>query len=129
MLVADTGREAPADGVRFYRAAGWDEAALEHYKARFGGFGKAVHALPDSYRRVVDGEELTIGAHRWRAVIGRGHSPEHLCLYGPQLQAADLRRPGAAAHQLQRLGVPHRAGRRSAARLARVARGDRRTGQ
>ncbi len=86
MLVADTGREAPADGVRFYRAAGWDEAALEHYRARFGGFGKAVHALPDSYRRVIDGEEITIGAHRWRAVIGRGHSPEHLCLYEPGLQ-------------------------------------------
>jgi glyoxylase-like metal-dependent hydrolase (beta-lactamase superfamily II) len=86
MLVADTGREAPADGVRFYHAAGWDEAALEHYKARFGGFGKAVHALPDSYRRVVESEELVIGEHRWRAVIGRGHSPEHLCLHCPELK-------------------------------------------
>ena len=86
MLVADTGREAPADGVRFYRAAGWDEAALEHYKARFGGFGKAVYRLPDSYRRLVDGEELDIGGRSWRAVVGRGHSPEHLCLYCPQLQ-------------------------------------------
>jgi glyoxylase-like metal-dependent hydrolase (beta-lactamase superfamily II) len=87
MLVADTGREAPVDGVRFYRSAGWDDAALEHYKARFGGFGKAVHALPDSYRRVVDGEELMIGGTLWRAVIGRGHSPEHLCLYAPDLTA------------------------------------------
>jgi len=86
MLVADTGREAPADGVRFYRAAGWDEEALERYRARFGAFGKAVHALPDSYRRVVDGEELDIGGLSWQAVIGRGHSPEHLCLYCPQLK-------------------------------------------
>ena len=85
MLVADTGREAPADGVRFYRAAGWDDAALEHYRARFGGFGKAVYALPDSYRRVVDGEELAIGGRTWRAVVGRGHSPEHLCLHCPEL--------------------------------------------
>ena len=84
MLVADTGREAPADGVRFYRAAGWDEAALEHYRARFGGFGKAVHALPDSYRRVQDGEDVAIGEHVWHAVVGRGHSPEHLCLYAPE---------------------------------------------
>jgi glyoxylase-like metal-dependent hydrolase (beta-lactamase superfamily II) len=86
MLVADTGREAPADGVQFYRAAGWDDEALEHYKARFGGFGKAVYTLPDSYRRIVDGEELTIGGRVWRAVIGRGHSPEHLCLYCPELK-------------------------------------------
>jgi len=86
MLVADTGREAPADGVRFYHAAGWDDSALEHYRARFGGFGKAVYALPDSYRRVVDGEELRIGGRAWRAVVGHGHSPEHLCLHCPELQ-------------------------------------------
>jgi glyoxylase-like metal-dependent hydrolase (beta-lactamase superfamily II) len=85
MLVADTGREAPQDGLRFYHAAGWGGDALEHYKARFGGFGKAVYTLPDSYRRIVDGEELSIGGRTWRAVIGRGHSPEHLCLYCPEL--------------------------------------------
>lgn len=86
MLVADTGREAPADGVRFYHTAGWDDAALEHYRARFGGFGKAVYALPDSYRRVTDDEEIMIGGRVWRAVVGRGHSPEHLCLHCPDLQ-------------------------------------------
>jgi glyoxylase-like metal-dependent hydrolase (beta-lactamase superfamily II) len=86
MLVADSGREAPADGVRFYRAAGWDADALENYRARFGAFGKAVYALPDSYRRVIDREELDIGGRRWQAVIGRGHSPEHLCLYSPELK-------------------------------------------
>jgi glyoxylase-like metal-dependent hydrolase (beta-lactamase superfamily II) len=86
MLVADTGREAPPDGVHFYRAAGWDEVALAGYKARFGGFGKAVYALPDSYRRIVDGEELRIGARVLRAVVGRGHSPEHLCLHCEELK-------------------------------------------
>jgi len=86
MLVADTGREAPLDGVRFYRAAGWDEDALENYRTRFGAFGKAVYALPDSYRRIVGGEVLDIGGRRWQAVTGRGHSPEHLCLYCPQLK-------------------------------------------
>src|ERR1700733_1313842 len=86
MLVADTGREAPPDGGHFYRAAGWDEVALAGYKARFGGFGKAVYALPDSYRRIVDGEELRIGARVWRAVVGRGHSPEHLCLHCEELK-------------------------------------------
>jgi len=86
VLVADTGREAPADGVRFYHAAGWDEAALAQYRARFGGFGKAVYALPDSYRRVVDGETLTIGGRSWQGVVGRGHSPEHLCLYCQELK-------------------------------------------
>jgi glyoxylase-like metal-dependent hydrolase (beta-lactamase superfamily II) len=86
MLVADTGREAPEDALRFYRSAGWDAEALEHYKSRFGGFGRMMYALPDSYRRVNDGEDIVIGGRIWRAVIGRGHSPEHLCLYCPELQ-------------------------------------------
>jgi len=86
MLVADTGREAPPDAVRFYHAAGWEADAIEHYKARFGGFGKMVYALPDSYRRVADSMELVIGGRTWHAVIGRGHSPEHLCLHCPELR-------------------------------------------
>ena len=85
MLAADTGREPPAEAVRFYRAAGWDEEAIEDYKARFGGFGKHIHALPDSFRRISDGEEIAVGGRTWRAVIGRGHSPEHLSLHCPQL--------------------------------------------
>jgi glyoxylase-like metal-dependent hydrolase (beta-lactamase superfamily II) len=86
MLVADTGREAPPDALRFYHAAGWDEQALGSYKARFGGFGKAVYTLPDSFRRIVDGEDIVIGDHSWRAVVGRGHSPEHLCLHSAELR-------------------------------------------
>jgi glyoxylase-like metal-dependent hydrolase (beta-lactamase superfamily II) len=86
MLVADTGREAPTDALRFYKACGWKTPTLENYKARFGGFGKMVYALPDSYHRVSAGDEIVIGEHRWRAVIGRGHSPEHLCLYCPELR-------------------------------------------
>jgi glyoxylase-like metal-dependent hydrolase (beta-lactamase superfamily II) len=86
MLVADTGREAPTDALDFYRAAGWDARALEHYKARFGDFGRGVYTLPDSYRRVTHADELVIGDYRWRAVVGMGHSPEHLCLHCPELK-------------------------------------------
>jgi len=86
LLAADTGREAPEDGLEFYRAAGWGQEALENYAARFGGFGKALHALPDSFRRIVEGETLTIGGRDWRVVTGAGHSPEHACLYCPELK-------------------------------------------
>lgn len=86
VLVADTGREAPEDGVKFYRAAGWDEDALDSYKVRFGGFGKAVSRLPDSYRRIADGDVIEIGGRSWRLVSGNGHSPEHICLWQEQLK-------------------------------------------
>jgi len=85
MLVADTGREAPAEALRFYHAAGWSPEWIEHYQSRFGSFGRAVSTLPDSYRRIVDGEELEINGRTWLAVVGRGHSPEHLCLHCPEL--------------------------------------------
>lgn len=86
MLAADTGREAPEDGVRFYRRAGWSEEAIENYRARFGSFGKDMYAMPDSFRRLCDGERFTIGAHEWCVVVGTGHSPEHACLYCPELK-------------------------------------------
>ncbi len=86
MLVADTGREAPEDGVRFYRRAGWDEDQIETYRSRFGGFGKMIYQLPDSYRRIADGDRFRIGAHEWQVVVGTGHSPEHACLYCPDLK-------------------------------------------
>ena len=86
MLAADTGREAPEDGLRFYRAAGWNQESLDSYATRFGGFGKSMHALPDSFRRLVDGEEIRIGDNLWRIVVGNGHSPEHACLYCPALK-------------------------------------------
>jgi len=83
VLVADTGREAPSDGVQFYRRAGWDDEAIENYRARFGGFGKLVHAIPDSYRRLFDDERVLIGGQEWRVVVGHGHSPEHACFHCP----------------------------------------------
>jgi glyoxylase-like metal-dependent hydrolase (beta-lactamase superfamily II) len=86
LLVGDTGREAPEDGLRFYKAAGWDEDAIETYRTRFGGFGKAIYQLPDSFRRIEDGEAFEIGGRLWKVVTGNGHSPEHACLWQPELK-------------------------------------------
>lgn len=86
VLTADTGREAPDAGIKFFHRAGWEDAAIENYRARFGNFGKRIHALPDSYRRLVDGEVIRIGRHDWRVIVGTGHSPEHACLYCAELK-------------------------------------------
>ena len=86
MLVADTGREAPDEGVKFYRAAGWDEDLLDSYKVRFGGFGKAVSRMPDAYRRLEDGEVIEINGRPWRIITGNGHCPEHVCLWQEELK-------------------------------------------
>lgn len=85
-LVADTGREAPEAGVAFYRAAGFDDAALDKYKARFGEFGRAIVPLPDQFRRLSDAQTIVIDGRYWQIVTGAGHSPEHICLYCPELK-------------------------------------------
>lgn len=82
MLYLDAKAELPADVVAFYRRAGFDAALIEAYKARgYNHFQKAVSEIPRSYRRIVDGERIVIGGHEWQVIIGRGHSPEHACLY------------------------------------------------
>jgi glyoxylase-like metal-dependent hydrolase (beta-lactamase superfamily II) len=86
VLMSDTGREAPDEGVAFYQRAGWNEVALETYRSRFGNFGKHIHPMPDSFRRIQDGERIMIGTHEWEVVVGNGHSPEHACLYCPALK-------------------------------------------
>lgn len=83
-LVSDTGREAPADGIRFYVQAGWNEAGLERYRKRFGAFGRNVFALPDSFTRLTEGDRPRIGEQQWQVVMGNGHSPEHACLYNAE---------------------------------------------
>jgi glyoxylase-like metal-dependent hydrolase (beta-lactamase superfamily II) len=86
VLVADTGREAPEEGVKFYRAAGWGEDALDSYKVRFGGFGKMVSRVPDAYKRIGDGDVIDIGGRPWRVITGNGHCPEHACLWQEELK-------------------------------------------
>jgi len=81
ILVADTGRATPEEGDRFYTAAGFEPEQMAFYHKMFGMFGKYVAALPESYRRIADGEHIRIGAHRWEVIVGRGHSPEHACLF------------------------------------------------
>lgn len=85
MLAADTGKTAPEEGVRFYTEAGWDAAAIEGYRKSFGRFGRWITPLPQGYRRLRDGDDVEIGGRTWRVIVGSGHSPEHACLFQPDL--------------------------------------------
>lgn len=85
-LTSYTGQEAPDTAIQFMVAAGMDNAFIEQYKSRFGHFGKMVSPLPDSYRRIVDGETFEINGHYWQALATSGHSPEHISLYCPGLK-------------------------------------------
>lgn len=82
MIMSDTSDTLPDEAIVLQRAAGWDEPMLDAMRARgWGRFARVVYPLPRSYVRMQDGDVLTMGAHRWRVVVGSGHSPEHACLW------------------------------------------------
>jgi len=85
ILVSDTGLPAPQEGRRFYHAAGYSEERMRSYIGMFGRFGTVVAPLPQSYHRLYEKIPVNIGQHKWEVITGRGHSPEHACLYCPEL--------------------------------------------
>lgn len=86
VMAADGPSDVPEDAIKFYRRAGFDEARLDRYRERFGQFGANISPLPAGYRRITDGQFIDIGGREWRAIIGHGHAPEHVCLYCPELK-------------------------------------------
>jgi glyoxylase-like metal-dependent hydrolase (beta-lactamase superfamily II) len=85
ILVSDTGLPVPSEGRRFYQAAGFSEKDMFRYIEMFGGYGKVVAQLPRSYHRLHEGVTVNIGRYEWQVITGHGHSPEHACLYNPEL--------------------------------------------
>jgi glyoxylase-like metal-dependent hydrolase (beta-lactamase superfamily II) len=77
LLVADARERPPEPVIAMWRGAGWSEAQVDAAVTKgWGQFARGLHRLPDGYVRVQAGDRLD----RWRAVIGSGHCPEHLCL-------------------------------------------------
>jgi glyoxylase-like metal-dependent hydrolase (beta-lactamase superfamily II) len=58
-----------------------DAVSQDKLKARSNYFTSLVPAVPLSYRRMRDGDIIPIGQHRFRAISGFGHAPEHIALY------------------------------------------------
>jgi glyoxylase-like metal-dependent hydrolase (beta-lactamase superfamily II) len=47
------------------------------------GVGQVIRPIPLQFYRLQAGDNLRIGQHEWQVYIGRGHSPEHVCLFNP----------------------------------------------
>ena len=75
-----------ADAVlEVFRRNGLDGERVERMRARRNRYAELVPEFPHAYRRIIEGDELEIGGHRWRAIIGHGHAPEHLSLFSKSL--------------------------------------------
>lgn len=45
------------------------------------GVGQVILPIPLQHERLQENDEIKIGTDQWQVMIGRGHSPEHVCLY------------------------------------------------
>jgi glyoxylase-like metal-dependent hydrolase (beta-lactamase superfamily II) len=70
---------------QFLQRCGYRPDQVEKARDNFSGFGDYIKPMPMGYHRLVEGSTLSINGHRWRVVIGRGHSPEHACLFSDSL--------------------------------------------
>jgi glyoxylase-like metal-dependent hydrolase (beta-lactamase superfamily II) len=63
-----------------------DPISVEKIKGRANYFQTLVPSVPRQYRRMMDGDTLTIGARQWTCISGFGHAPEHISLYCEELK-------------------------------------------
>ncbi|HEY5897135.1 MAG TPA: MBL fold metallo-hydrolase [Burkholderiales bacterium] len=68
-----------------FRRNGLDDASFAAMSGRGNRYKNLVPEFPQSYRRIIEGDRIRIGAHEWLAIVGHGHAPEHLSLYSKAL--------------------------------------------
>ena len=67
---------------QYYHRAGLDsELIAKITSGNNKGFSSVVSPIPISYTRLKHNMKLYFGNEQWEIIIGRGHSPEHACLY------------------------------------------------
>lgn len=79
---------SPAESIasrEFYSRFSSDKAAVDRQGEFWKLMASMIYPLPASVR-LIDDLSIVIGNHEWRVIIGRGHAPEHACLYCEELQ-------------------------------------------
>jgi len=64
----------------FYRRHGLDEARVRQFLTEALPYKDGV-TLPPDYRRLREGNVVSIGRDHWTVITGEGHSPQHVSLY------------------------------------------------
>lgn len=90
--MARIGTEGPTgfggdSAALFFAAHGLnDPDTVAKVKGRSNYFPALVPSVPRQYRRMMDGDTLTIGGRPWACISGYGHAPEHISLYCGELK-------------------------------------------
>jgi glyoxylase-like metal-dependent hydrolase (beta-lactamase superfamily II) len=83
VMAAGDGSNAGGEGAaqHFARHGLSDQEAIEKLRNRRSYYSNLVPSMPARYRRMREGDVVTIGGKAWRVVTGFGHSPEHCALH------------------------------------------------
>jgi glyoxylase-like metal-dependent hydrolase (beta-lactamase superfamily II) len=76
--LAGFGPEATAT---LFSEHGLDAPSVAGIAGRGNSYRKIVGKPPSRFVRLLDGDEVEIGGHLWRVIVGYGHAPEHAALY------------------------------------------------
>ena len=89
-----------------------DPDSLASIGGRTNYYAGLVPRLPAHYRRLQDGQTLTIGARAWTCHAGYGHAPEHMALHCAELDGGAPEAPAAPAPRggAPELGAARRSG-------------------
>ena len=78
MLVLDAQDRPTPEALTFWRRAGMsDEQIDQRARERPFNFADVVAPMPLGYRRIAEGDQITMGGRRWLVHMGNGHAPEH----------------------------------------------------
>lgn len=89
------GEQWPEEGARrlaFWVRHGLSSTAAEEINKGWNEHRAFSSSLPETYRRLNDGEVIRIGGDEWQVILAHGHAPEQALLHMPQrnlLIAAD----------------------------------------
>lgn len=87
--------------LALYRLHGLDEVRLTALKERGNAYVRGVPSLPRQFRRLRDGDVLSLGGRTWQVLVGYGHSPEHAAFYCRELGvliSGDILLPGISSN-------------------------------
>jgi glyoxylase-like metal-dependent hydrolase (beta-lactamase superfamily II) len=80
-----TGYGGEAAAVFFGSHGMVDPERQAKVRARGNYYASMVPSVPRQFRRLLDGQTVTIGGHTWHCHVGHGHAPEHISLHAPAL--------------------------------------------
>ncbi|HEX5392100.1 MAG TPA: MBL fold metallo-hydrolase [Rhodocyclaceae bacterium] len=81
LFLAQMGNWSFREVEALYARHGLSEELQQALASRGSSYAKGVPSIPATFRRMVDGDMITIGDHEWKVITGTGHSPEHASLY------------------------------------------------